>query len=76
MITNELLQEKYRVQKALAKEANYDLKQYVANSHAAVKEVEAQYGIKFKYGTPTRNPTILQESNIIPASQSNETSKV
>lgn len=52
MITNELLQEKYRIQKMLDKQANYDLIQYVANSHARVKEIEAQYGIKFKYGAP------------------------
>ena len=53
MITNELLQEKYRVQRLLDKQANHDLAQYVANSHARVKEIEARFDIKFKYGVPS-----------------------
>lgn len=49
MYTNELLEEKYRVQRLLAKEANYDLKTYIENVERKVKEAEMRYGIKFKY---------------------------
>jgi hypothetical protein len=52
MMTNDLLREKYRVQKALDEKANNNLAQYVANAHARIKEVEAKYGVKFKYGKP------------------------
>jgi len=55
MMMNELLREKYRVQKTLDAEANDNLAQYVANAHASVKEVEAKYGVKFKYDKPTLN---------------------
>jgi hypothetical protein len=49
---NDLLQEKYRVQKTLDEKANHSLIQYVANSHAKIKEVEVEYGIKFEYIEP------------------------
>jgi len=39
MITNHWLEEKYRVQKQLAETAQYDLNQYVQNSHLAVLEL-------------------------------------
>ncbi|EDN71102.1 hypothetical protein BGP_4040 [Beggiatoa sp. PS] len=54
-MTNELLREKYRVQKVLDEQANGNLIQYVANTHARIKEIEAKYGIKFKYGKPALN---------------------
>ena len=47
MITNDLLREKYRVQKALDEKAQYSLTQYVANAHANVKKAEIKYGVKF-----------------------------
>jgi hypothetical protein len=50
MITNHLLEEKYRVQKQLAETAQYDLNQYVQNSHLAVLELAKQYGVTLKYG--------------------------
>ncbi len=52
MMTNELLREKYCVQKAMDEKANHNLAQYVANTHARIKEIEAKYGVKFKYGKP------------------------
>jgi len=41
---------KYKTQKQLTKEAQHDTAKYVENSHRIVREVEAQYGIKFHYG--------------------------
>ena len=52
MIMNELLREKYRVQKAMDEKANHNLAQYVANTHARITEIETKYGVKFKYGKP------------------------
>ena len=52
MITNDLLREKYRVQKALDEKAQHSLTQYVANAHANVKKAEVKYGVKFNYSQP------------------------
>jgi hypothetical protein len=41
---------KDKTQKQLTKEAQHDIAKYVENSHSIVREVEAQYGIKFHYG--------------------------
>lgn len=49
MITNHLLEEKYRVQKQLVETAQYDLNQYVQNSHQAALELARQYGVTLKY---------------------------
>ena len=49
MITNHLLEEKYRVQRELAEEAGYDVHQYMENVRRIVAETERQYGIEFKY---------------------------
>ena len=50
MMTNPLLEIKYKTQKQLTKEAQHDLVKYVENSHRIVRDVEEQYGIKFHYG--------------------------
>ncbi len=49
MITNHLLEEKYRVQRELAEEAGYDVHQYMENVRRIVAEAERQYGIELKY---------------------------
>lgn len=51
MVTNHLLEEKYRVQKRLEAEAEHDVRVYIENARKIVKDVEDQYNIKFKYGT-------------------------
>ena len=56
MMTNDLLREKYRVQKELSNKAGHDLARYVVNSHLKIKEIEAMYGVKFKYGKPALVP--------------------
>jgi len=52
MITNPLLEAKYKAQKQLDEEARHYMVEYAENSHRIVVEIEAEYGIKFKYGTP------------------------
>jgi hypothetical protein len=49
MMTNPLLEAKYQVQKRLDEEARHDITEYAKNSHRIVSEIEAAYGIKFKY---------------------------
>ena len=49
MITTSL-EEKYKVQKQLAEEAQHDIAKYIENSRTIVRNVEADYGVKFKYG--------------------------
>ena len=53
MVTNDLLREKYRVQKALDEKAQHSLTQYVDNAHANVKKAEIKYGVKFNYSQPS-----------------------
>lgn len=50
MITTPPLEAKYQAQKKMDDEAQHDLKTYVRNTHAAIVEVEKQYGLKFQYG--------------------------
>jgi len=49
MITNPLLEEKYRVQRELAEEAGGDIQKYMENIDRIVGEAEEEYGVKFKY---------------------------
>lgn len=49
MITNPLLEAKYKVQKQLDEEARHDIVEYAKNSHRIVTEVEEMYKVKFKY---------------------------
>ena len=53
MIINDLLVEKYRVQKALDKETNHDISKYVEETHARVKKLSKKYNLNFKYGMPS-----------------------
>ncbi len=71
MMTNDLLREKYRVQKILDEQANHSLTQYVANTHARIKEIEAKYGVKFSYGKPAlslqKAPNVSLQYNARPS---------
>lgn len=51
MITNPVLETKYKTQRQLDEEAKHDVKKYVENSHKITREVEKHYGFKFKYGS-------------------------
>ncbi len=54
MITNHILEEKSRVQRELAKEAEYDLRKYMENVNRIVKDTEREYGVEFKYYSAKR----------------------
>ncbi|MDH3601217.1 MAG: hypothetical protein OEU26_16480 [Candidatus Tectomicrobia bacterium] len=52
MITNPVLETKYKTQRQLDEEAKHDVTKYVENSHKITLEVEKYYGFEFKYGSP------------------------
>ncbi|MGR9106058.1 MAG: hypothetical protein ACU843_03910 [Gammaproteobacteria bacterium] len=52
MIINELLIDKYRVQKALDKEVGHSLSGYVAETHKRVEVLSKTHGLNFRYGSP------------------------
>ena len=72
MLTNELLEMKYRAQRALAAQSGDDLQAYAHNVHQIVREVEQQLGLKFRYlraakKTVSSLTTHLQSSDQKPA---------
>ena len=64
MITNPLLEAKYKVQKMLDEESQHDIKEYAKNSHRIVGEVESLYGIKFNYGPIEDSPMNISRNTI------------
>ena len=52
MIINELLVDKYRVQKALDQQVGHRLKDYVVEIHKKVQRVSETEGLGFTYGIP------------------------
>ena len=48
MVTNELLEAKYKAQEYLDKEARHDLRLYISKTHQIVREIEKKYGLKFR----------------------------
>ena len=50
MITNPLLEEIYNTQKRMVEESQYNMKKYTENLQRQVREIEAEYGLKFHYG--------------------------
>lgn len=52
MIINELLFDKYRVQKNLDQETNYSISRYVEETHKRLKKLSAEYKLSFQYGVP------------------------
>ncbi len=50
MLTNELLEAKYKAQQHLDKQAGHNLRTYVENVHEIVLAMEEKYGLKFRYG--------------------------
>lgn len=49
MLTNELLETKYKAQQYLDQQAEHDLQKYLDKTHQIVLETERKYGIKFRY---------------------------
>ncbi len=48
MITNELLEEKWRTQREMAREADYDIKKMLDNAEKVVREMLAEHGTSLK----------------------------
>lgn len=49
MITNQILEDKWRVQKALSQEAGHDSAKYVALVHERALETQKRYGLRLRY---------------------------
>ena len=49
MLTNELLESKYRAQRALADQGGDDLHAYAQNIHRIVRDAERKHGLKYRY---------------------------
>jgi hypothetical protein len=49
MISNHILADKWRVQKALTEQAGHDVSRYMALAHARAIETQERYGIRFRY---------------------------
>ena len=52
MIINELLVDKYKVQKALDKQVGHSLPRYVEETHKRVHNLSKTLGLNFQYGSP------------------------
>ena len=64
MITNELLNEKYRVQSILSERSGDSIADYVSLIHSIVKKTENDYGIKFEYVSPKRHKNVPLNTDI------------
>ena len=49
MVTNELLETKYRAQQKLHEQAGHDLRAYARNIRKVVQATEKEHGPKFRY---------------------------
>ena len=49
MITNHILEDKWRVQRALSDQARNDPGKYIALAHQKAMEAQERYGIRFRY---------------------------
>lgn len=63
MITNPLLEEKYRVQRELTEEAGNDLRKYMENIQRIVAEAEEEYGVEFEYFDPEKDQAVKSVSS-------------
>lgn len=54
--TNSVLEEKWRTQREMAREADYSIKKLMDNSEKLLKELSEKEGFHFRYGTPSGTP--------------------
>jgi hypothetical protein len=63
MITNHILEDKWRVQRALTEQAGHDPSRYLALVHAKAIETQERYRVQFRYiGEEPAFPTSPKES--------------
>lgn len=49
MITNHILEDKRKVQKALSEQTGHDPRRYIELAHKGAVEAQERYGIQFRY---------------------------
>ena len=64
MITNPLLEAKYKVQKQLDEEAQHDIVEYARNSHRIMAEIKTKYRINFEYTSMRGGSVDICDDNI------------
>jgi hypothetical protein len=63
MLTNELLEAKYRAQRALAEQSGDDLHAYAENAQRIVRDIERKHGLKFRYRrSKTAAPALAKQT--------------
>ncbi len=63
MISNPILEAKYKAQKEMDEKANHDMNTYVENVHQIVMNLSHQYGLKIKYGKNLSQEQASKEKN-------------
>lgn len=58
MITNHILEDKWRVQRALTEQAGHDLSRYLALAHSKVLETEERCKVRFRYAAKVAPATL------------------
>lgn len=53
MITNAILQDKYKTQEKLSREVDYDVHRYVQEMHEKVRQLQSDYGFKLRHKETT-----------------------
>lgn len=64
MITNPLLEAKYKIQKQLDEEARHDIAEYARISRRIMTEIETKYKVSFKYASIQGGFTNIYGENI------------
>ncbi len=72
MVTNELLETKYRAQQHLSEQAGHDLRAYARNIRKVVQATEKKHGLEFRY-EPIRHKA-TNGANAAPESTDKQTS--
>ena len=49
MYTDHILEEKWRIQKILAQNANYDIDTFINNIHSSIDKLKDEYDLELKY---------------------------
>ena len=59
MITNHILEDKWKVQQALSEQAGHDPSRYIELAHKGAVEAQERYGIQFRYLASV--PSVLED---------------
>lgn len=61
MITNPILEDKWKVQRELGIQADHDPSRYIALAHQSAVKAQERYGIQFRYTESTETDKEFRE---------------